>query len=297
VILGTAAVEQFDMVERLAARHGGRIVVGIDARDGRVATRGWVDLTEIDAVDLGRRVAAAGVERVVYTDIARDGRLAGPNVEATARLARETLGPGSRIVGVDIAPAMLAVARSIDSSIDWREGTVMSLPVTDQESFSMLTCHQGLQFFPDKAAAVSEMRRVLAPGGRVAIATWRSLQDNPLVLELNAVAEQHVGTIVASRHSFGSADTLNALLVDGGFRQVSVQTCSHDVTFADGALFARLNAMAVIGMSEKGKGVSDAARGQLAGQITADSQAVIDRYSRNGAFVFTLSTNIATARA
>lgn len=90
VILGTAAVEQFDMVERLAARHAGRIVVGIDARDGRVATRGWVDLTGIDAVDLGRRVAAAGVERVVYTDIARDGRLAGPNVEATARLARET---------------------------------------------------------------------------------------------------------------------------------------------------------------------------------------------------------------
>lgn len=214
-----------------------------------------------------------------------------------ARLARETLGPGSRIVGVDIAPAMLAVARSIDPSIEWREGTVMSLPVTEQESFSMLTCHQGLQFFPDKAAAVSEMRRVLAPGGRVAIATWRSLQDNPLVLELNDVAERHVGTIVDSRHSFGSADTLNALLVDGGFRQVRVRTCSHDVTFADGALFARLNAMAVIGMSDKGKGVSDAARGQLAGQITADSQVVIDRYTRNGAFVFTLSTNIATARA
>jgi SAM-dependent methyltransferase len=173
----------------------------------------------------------------------------------------------------------------------------MSLPVKDQESFSMLTCHQGLQFFPDKAAAVSEMRRVLAPGGVVAIATWRSLQDNPLVLELNDVAERHVGTIVDSRHSFGSADTLNALLVDGGFRQVSVQTCSHDVTFADGALFARLNAMAVIGMSEKGKGMNEAARGELAGQIAADSQAVIDRYTRNGAFVFTLSTNIAIARA
>jgi ubiquinone/menaquinone biosynthesis C-methylase UbiE len=214
-----------------------------------------------------------------------------------ARLARETLGPGSRIVGVDIAPAMLAVARRIDASIDWREGPVMSLPVQDQESFSMLTCHQGLQFFPDRAAAVSEMRRVLAPGGRVAIAAWRSLQDNPLVLELNDVAERHVGMIVDSRHSFGSADTLKALLVDGGFRQVSVQTCSRDVTFADGAVFARLNAMAAIGMSEKGKAVNEAARGELAGQIAADSQAVIDRYTRNGAFVFTLSTNLAIARA
>lgn len=88
-IVGTLAVERFDAVERLAARHPGRVVVGIDARDGRVATRGWTDVTETDAVDLARRVAAAGVERVVYTDIARDGRLEGPNVEATARLARE----------------------------------------------------------------------------------------------------------------------------------------------------------------------------------------------------------------
>jgi hypothetical protein len=69
------------------------------------------------------------------------------------------------------------------------------------------------------------------------------------------------------------------------------------VKFADGALFARLNAMAVIGMSEKGKGLNEAARGEMAGQIAVDSQAVIDRYAKNGAFVFTLSTNIAVARA
>ena len=61
-----------------------------------------------------------------------------------ARLARETLGPGSRIVGVDVAPAMLAVARSVEPTIDWREGTAISLPVKDRENFSMLTCHQGL---------------------------------------------------------------------------------------------------------------------------------------------------------
>ena len=214
-----------------------------------------------------------------------------------ARLARETLGPESRIAGVDVAPPMLAVARSVDPTIDWREGTAMALPVTDSEKFSMLTCHQGLQFFPDRAAAVGEFRRALAPGGRAAIATWRSLQDIPVALELNEVAERHVGTIVDSRHSLGDADTLKALLVDGGFREVSVETVSHDVSFADGALFARLNAMAVIGMSEKGKGLSEASRGAVAGQIAADSQAVIDRCAKNGAFVFTLSTNIAVARA
>lgn len=88
-ILGTLAVERPEVVASLASRYPGRIVVGIDARDGRVATRGWTERTEIDAVDLARQMRDAGVERIVYTDIARDGRLVGPNVEATARLARE----------------------------------------------------------------------------------------------------------------------------------------------------------------------------------------------------------------
>lgn len=89
-ILGTLAVERFDLLERLAARHGERIVVGVDARDGKVATRGWTEKTGIDAVDFARRVADVGVRRVIYTDIARDGKLQGPNVEATARMARES---------------------------------------------------------------------------------------------------------------------------------------------------------------------------------------------------------------
>jgi len=214
-----------------------------------------------------------------------------------ARLGREILGPGPRVVGVDVAPPMLAVARSVDPTIDWREGAAASLPVDDRERLSLVTCHQGLQFFPDKPAAVGEMRRVLAPGGRVAIATWRPLQEIPVALELNEVAERHVGTIVDSRHSFGHADVLKALLVGGGFRDVRVETLSHDVTFADGALFARLNAMAVVGMSEKGKGLNEAARAEVAGQIAVDSQAVIDRHTKNGAFVFPLSTNIAVAVA
>lgn len=89
-ILGTAAVENFRLVEGLAGRYPGRIVVGIDARDGRVATRGWTDVTDVDAVELGRRVRDVGVDRVIYTDIARDGKLEGPNLEATLRFAEAT---------------------------------------------------------------------------------------------------------------------------------------------------------------------------------------------------------------
>lgn len=214
-----------------------------------------------------------------------------------ARIARKTLDAGARIVAVDVAPPMLAVARTVDESIDWREGNATALPVRDGESFSLLTCHQGLQFFPDKLSAVREMRRVLAPHGRAAIACWRSLQDIPAALELNEIAERHVGPIVDSRHSFGKADDLRALLTDGGFHAASVEVFSHDVRFPDGTLFATLNAMAVIGMTERGKKLNERERGALAGQIAADSHAVVARYTKGGQFVIPLSTNIATATA
>src|SRR4029079_18210016 len=81
-----------------------------------------------------------------------------------ARVARERMGGAARIVGVDTSPLMLAVARSVDATIDWREGNALSLPVPDGERFSLLTCHQGLQFFPDKAAAVRAMPRGPQPG-------------------------------------------------------------------------------------------------------------------------------------
>jgi ubiquinone/menaquinone biosynthesis C-methylase UbiE len=212
-----------------------------------------------------------------------------------ARLARGRLGPDARVVGVDLAPAMLAVARAVDQTIDWRQGNATSLPVSANEQFTVLTCHQGLQFMPDKPAAVREMRRVLAPGGRVAIATWSSLDGLPGMVELNAVAERHVGRIVDSRHSFGDANALGQLLIDGGFSDADVAAFRHDVLFADGALFARLNAMAVIGMSEKGKGMSEAERAELAQRIAAESQDAIGRATKNGVFLLPLETIIATA--
>jgi ubiquinone/menaquinone biosynthesis C-methylase UbiE len=214
-----------------------------------------------------------------------------------ARIARERLGPGSRIVGVDVAPAMLAVARDVEGTIDWREGNATQLPVPDGERFTLLTCHQGLQFIPDKPAALREMRRVLVPGGRAAIATWRSLQDLPAALELNDIAERHLGPIVDVRHGFGNADALQRALLDAGFQEVRVDTFSHEVRFADGALYARLNAMAVTGMSEKGRTLNDAERGELAARIASDSQRAIERSTKDGAWVFPLTTNIATARA
>jgi len=88
VILGTVALREPALVKEAAARHPDRIVVGIDARDGRVAVEGWLEASETTAVDLAKRFEDAGVAAIVYTDIARDGMLTGPNLESTASLAR-----------------------------------------------------------------------------------------------------------------------------------------------------------------------------------------------------------------
>jgi phosphoribosylformimino-5-aminoimidazole carboxamide ribotide isomerase len=88
VILGTAAVEEPDLVREAARAFPGRVAVGIDARGGRVATKGWAEATEVEATDLARRFEDAGVAAIVYTDIDRDGAMGGPNVAATEALAR-----------------------------------------------------------------------------------------------------------------------------------------------------------------------------------------------------------------
>ncbi|MCG8588108.1 MAG: 1-(5-phosphoribosyl)-5-[(5-phosphoribosylamino)methylideneamino]imidazole-4-carboxamide isomerase [Proteobacteria bacterium] len=87
VILGTVALRDPALVREAAARHAGRIVVGLDARDGRVAVEGWLETSDAAVVDVAKRFEDAGVAAIVYTDIARDGTLTGPNFESTAALA------------------------------------------------------------------------------------------------------------------------------------------------------------------------------------------------------------------
>jgi phosphoribosylformimino-5-aminoimidazole carboxamide ribotide isomerase len=87
VVLGTIAAESPELLKEFVTRFSAKICVGIDARDGRVMSRGWEARTETNAVDLARFVAGCGVERIVYTDIARDGTLGGPNIDQTLAVA------------------------------------------------------------------------------------------------------------------------------------------------------------------------------------------------------------------
>ncbi|WP_282025488.1 1-(5-phosphoribosyl)-5-[(5-phosphoribosylamino)methylideneamino]imidazole-4-carboxamide isomerase [Limimaricola cinnabarinus] len=87
VILGTVAVENPDLVREAAKAFPGKVAVGLDAREGRVATRGWAEETDVMVTDLAKSFEDAGVAAIIYTDIARDGAMAGPNVTATEDLA------------------------------------------------------------------------------------------------------------------------------------------------------------------------------------------------------------------
>jgi phosphoribosylformimino-5-aminoimidazole carboxamide ribotide isomerase len=88
VIIGTAAVKNPGFLQDACTAFGGHIIVGLDARDGKVATDGWSKLTRHEVVDLGKKFEDYGVESIIYTDIGRDGMLTGINVEATVKLAQ-----------------------------------------------------------------------------------------------------------------------------------------------------------------------------------------------------------------
>ena len=91
VVIGTAAIEQPVLVQDLCQRQGSeRVVVALDARDGRVAVKGWTETTEVSVLDLAGQMAHLGVRRLLYTDISRDGALTGPNIAANAALVKDT---------------------------------------------------------------------------------------------------------------------------------------------------------------------------------------------------------------
>ncbi|MFZ5653328.1 MAG: 1-(5-phosphoribosyl)-5-[(5-phosphoribosylamino)methylideneamino]imidazole-4-carboxamide isomerase [Pseudomonadota bacterium] len=130
LIIGTKAVTDPDFVGRLCREFPGRIIVGIDARGGRVATDGWAEVSEVQAVDLARRFAADGVSAIVYTDIERDGMLGGVNIEATLAVAEAGIPviASGGVTDLDDIRALRAVAgRGILGAITGRalyEGTL-----------------------------------------------------------------------------------------------------------------------------------------------------------------------------
>ncbi|MEQ3626062.1 MAG: 1-(5-phosphoribosyl)-5-[(5-phosphoribosylamino)methylideneamino]imidazole-4-carboxamide isomerase [Celeribacter sp.] len=109
VILGTVAVENPDLVREAARVFPGQVAVGLDARNGKVATRGWAEETDVDVTDLARQFEDAGIAAIIYTDINRDGAMQGPNIDATAALARAVSIPVIASGGVSSLDDLIAL--------------------------------------------------------------------------------------------------------------------------------------------------------------------------------------------
>ena len=141
----------------------------------------------------------------------------------TGIVARRIAPRVRRVVGLDLNPGMVEVARAADPSIEWLAADAVAMPLPD-EAFDLVLCQQGVQYFSDRAHGLGEMRRVLAPGGRLAISAWRAAEHNPGWLRLVEALERHagpeVGAIMRAPFALG-AEELRDLVAD--FRDVAVR--------------------------------------------------------------------------
>ncbi len=159
---------------------------------------------------------------------------------AVTLLAAQRVGPTGHVIGLDPSPEALAVAHSLNgqkggAAIGWREGAAESLPFADG-SFAVVTCQFGAMFFPDRMAALCEMRRVLAPGGRLALTTWGPLDKNLGNAAMAQAWQERVSPEHAAKlkppHSLSDPAELRGLLAAAGFAQIDVQRQSGRARFS-----------------------------------------------------------------
>ena len=150
------------------------------------------------------------------------------------RLAAQRVGVGGRVVGVDLNPGMISVARSLQvpvgAAIEWHERNALDLGLPD-DSFDVVLCQQGLQFFPDKALALREMSRVLVHGGRIALSVWNSVGIyNSAVGEALArfLGNAAAAGFLASR-KVPAKEEVQRLAMEAGFSDVRVRVSRIDV--------------------------------------------------------------------
>lgn len=153
-----------------------------------------------------------------------------------ARLAAERMATG-RVVGLDFNSGMLAAARSQSTkgaSIEWMEGSALSLPFPDN-SFDLVLCQLGLQFFPDRPLALREMQRVLVPSGRLALSVYSAIERTPgadaFARALDDCLGPNASSIKRAEHIFPDAREIEALISRAGFEQINISSIAKQITF------------------------------------------------------------------
>ena len=186
-----------------------------------------------DIADIFERILVPSIFERYARDLVDRARPIGPSdrildlgcgTGIVARVLAERLGGAARISGLDLSPAMIARARAIAPEVDWHEGNAAQLPFGER-AFDLVLSQQMLQFVPDRGAALSEIRRVLAPGGRLLATTWRARSEQPLFEALGVVAEKHLGKPNDKRFGL-DAEGLAGELRELGFVDVQCEAVS-----------------------------------------------------------------------
>jgi ubiquinone/menaquinone biosynthesis C-methylase UbiE len=213
-----------------------------------------------------------------------------------ARLAAERVGGSGRVTGLDLNRGMLDVARSLPppsgAQVDWVQASALDTRLPDA-SFDVMLCQQGIQFFPDQPAALREMRRVLAPGGRIAISVWRTTGIyNSAVSDALA---RHIGHNIAARFCASrdapAGEKLVAMITDAGFTSVKLHIQRMIVRLPRPEEFM-LGHLAATPIAADIRSASSVARAAL----TADVANALASYSDGDAIAFPEETNVLTAR-
>jgi len=242
------------------------------------------------AVDLVARATPQPGERVL--DVA-----CGTGV--VAREARRVLGTSATVVGVDLNAGMLDVARARepDGAIAWYEASAQALPFADA-SFTLVLCQQGLQYFPDRAGALGEMRRVLAPGGRIVLSVWRAIEHSPGFQALGQVWAHYVSPSAAVLPPFvlGEGEELAAEVEAAGFRDVQSTVASRLLRYASLEEFVAPYIEASP-MATAWSELDDQTRAAVVQDVHSALAAFIEPGKDRHALVFPIETQYLSARA
>ncbi|WP_328995530.1 methyltransferase domain-containing protein [Kribbella sp. NBC_01245] len=151
-----------------------------------------------------------------------------------ARAAAERLAPDGKVTGVDLNPAMLAVARRTAPEIDWREGDVAALPFGDR-AFDVVTCQAAIFFFPDPTGALGEMARVTRPGGRVVVQSFSSLRAQPAYGPWVDLVAQYAGPdaveLLGTYWAAGDPEVMRGRCAGAGLRVIAVHEHTRPAYF------------------------------------------------------------------
>ena len=215
-----------------------------------------------------------------------------------ARLCAAHVGTRGKVVGLDINPGMVATARSLPSapgvSCAWLEGSAVAMSLPDA-AFDLVVCQQGLQFFPDRPAALREMRRVLVSGGRLAVSVWRAIQHSPGFAFLAEMLEQHIGpeaaTTMRAPFSLPDAEELRTLIARAGFRDVTIHSASKILRFPSPEEFIQryVSGSPLAGPVAQ---ASDVARSAL----LEDMRRGLRRYTHGDGVAFPIEAHLVAAR-